>query len=240
MITIIPAIDLISGSAVRLTQGDFARKQAYSADPLTIAQRYEAAGVRRLHLVDLDGARQKQVVNQAVLQRIADKTNLRIDFGGGIHSRDDLQKAFDHGAAQVTLGSIAVKEPETAGTWLQEYGPDRLILGADFRGDTIAIHAWQEQTALTLSAFVSRFSEMGFREMICTDIARDGNFSGPALQRYIVLKTEFPHMRLIASGGVAGIDDVRRLDAAGIDGVIIGKALLEGRITLEELEPFLC
>lgn len=240
MITIIPAIDIIAGGCVRLTQGDFARKQEYAEDPLEIAQRYAAAGVQRLHLVDLDGAREKRMVNHAVLQRLTQNTGLRIDFGGGIHSRDDLQKAFDNGAAQVTLGSIAVTAPEMARAWLQEFGPERLILGADVRGDTIAIHAWQEQTKLGLPEFIAQYQRMGFRETICTDISRDGNFSGPALQRYVALKSEFPDMRLIASGGIAAIDDVRRLDEAGIDGVIIGKALLEGRIALAELEPFLC
>ncbi len=240
MITIIPAIDIIGGRCVRLTQGDFTRCKTYPEPPLAIAQRYEAAGVVRLHLVDLEGARRKQVVNYPVLKQLASHTRLRIDVGGGIHSRQDLEQVFDCGASQVTLGSIAVKQPGLAREWLEEFGAERLILGADVKGETIAIHAWEEQTELRLADFIARYREMGFREVICTDISRDGSFAGPALQRYQALKADFPEMHIIASGGIASISDVEALNRAGVDGVVIGKALLEGRIHLSELEPYLC
>ena len=236
---IIPAIDIIDGGCVRLERGDFSRQKNYSADPVDIARRYEAAGVRYLHLVDLDGARQKKIVNRAVLERIALATDLHIDFGGGIQSEKDLRIAFDCGAAQVTAGSIAVKSPATVQAWLAAFGADRFILGADVKDNKIAIHGWQEHTDVALFPFVEQWHQAGIDTLICTDIARDGVFAGPATALYSDLKARLPGLRVIASGGVSSIDDLQALQAADIDGVIIGKALLEGRITLEALAAFL-
>jgi phosphoribosylformimino-5-aminoimidazole carboxamide ribotide isomerase len=240
MITIIPAIDIINGKCVRLTRGDFQSKKIYDADPLRVAKSYEDAGIQRLHLVDLDGARQKRIVNWRVLETIANQTGLQIDFGGGIQLEADLQLAFNSGAAQVTAGSIAAKEPETVRSWLKKYGSEKIILGADVKAGKIAINAWQEETDRDLLAFLDEYFQAGIRYTICTDISRDGLLQGPAFELYSSIKQRFPQLYLIASGGVSNINDVKKLAALNINGVIIGKALYEGNIQLKELEHFLC
>ncbi len=240
MITIIPAIDVIDGQCVRLRQGDFKSKTIYADDPLEMAQRFEKAGIQRLHLVDLDGAKQRQIVNATVLHKIAAATRLQIDFGGGVQSDADIAKAFECGARQITAGSVAVKNPQMVRAWIERYGAHRIILGADVRDNRIAISGWQEASTLNLDDFIRQYSEQGIQTVICTDISRDGQMQGPAFNLYKRIKNEFPNLEVIASGGVTHIDDIRRLSDTGIDGVIIGKALYENKIQLHELEPFLC
>ncbi|SNR29889.1 MULTISPECIES: 1-(5-phosphoribosyl)-5-[(5-phosphoribosylamino)methylideneamino]imidazole-4-carboxamide isomerase [Hymenobacter] len=236
---IIPAIDLINGQCVRLTEGDFAQQTTYDNDPLAVAQRFEQHGVRRLHLVDLDGARAKQPVNLPVLERIARHTRLTIDFGGGLQSEQALRQAFDAGAHQITAGSIAVREPETVRGWLQTFGADRVIVGADFRDNRIAINAWAEQSERTLQEFLMDYLEAGATTFICTDVSKDGKLQGPALDTYQHLRQQAPAARLVASGGVTTIADVEALAASGMHGAIIGKAIYEGTITLAQLQPWL-
>jgi len=240
MITIIPAIDIIDGQCVRLTRGDFDTKKIYDNNPLTVARRFEEIGIKRLHMVDLDGARQKRIVNQQVLREVARNTSLQIDFGGGVQSDADIELALQCGAAQVTAGSIAVKDKTLVNTWLNRYGSDKIILGSDVRNGKIAVSGWQATTDIHLADFLKEYFALGFRETICTDIAFDGTLAGPAFELYQSIKEEIPEMKLIASGGVSCIDDVHRLNVAGLDGVIIGKAIYEGRIKLEELKPYLC
>ncbi|WP_192820837.1 1-(5-phosphoribosyl)-5-[(5-phosphoribosylamino)methylideneamino]imidazole-4-carboxamide isomerase [Rufibacter sp. LB8] len=232
---IIPAIDLIDGQCVRLTEGDFAQQTTYHTDPAEVAKQFESLGLRRLHLVDLDGARAKEPVNLPVLARIARETNLVIDYGGGLQSAAAIQMAFDAGAQQVTAGSIAVREPKTVQKWLKEYGPDRIIVGADFKDNFIAINAWAEQSDITLEAFLASFSEMGAKTFICTDVSKDGKLQGSSLDIYRKLILKFPALQFIASGGVTTIEEVRELRAAGLHGAIIGKAIYEGTISLEDL-----
>jgi phosphoribosylformimino-5-aminoimidazole carboxamide ribotide isomerase len=240
MITIIPAMDIIDGQCVRLRQGDFARKKVYTDNPLAQAKIFEEAGLKRLHLVDLDGARRKQIVNHQVLKQVARGTGLHIDFGGGVQSTADLQLAFDCGARQITAGSIAVKNRALLEEWLSNYGPEIIILGADVRDGKIAVGGWQEQTDQPILEFLSEYVRLGFQTIICTDISRDGMLSGPSFDLYRQIKEHFPQVNLIASGGIAHVEDIHRLNDLGIDGVIIGKALYEGTITLEALQPFLC
>ncbi|MBC3539733.1 1-(5-phosphoribosyl)-5-[(5-phosphoribosylamino)methylideneamino]imidazole-4-carboxamide isomerase [Rufibacter sediminis] len=232
---IIPAIDLIDGKCVRLTEGDFAQQTTYHSDPVEVAKQFEALGLRRLHLVDLDGARAKQPVNLPVLARIARETKLHIDYGGGLQSSEAIQQAFDAGAKQVTAGSIAVREPKTVQKWLQEYGAERIIVGADFKDNRIAINAWAEQSDLTLETFLSSFSEKGAKTFICTDVSKDGKLQGSSLEIYQQLIQKFPTLQFIASGGVTTIEEVRQLREAGLHGAIIGKAIYEGTISLEDL-----
>ncbi|GGG50502.1 1-(5-phosphoribosyl)-5-[(5-phosphoribosylamino)methylideneamino]imidazole-4-carboxamide isomerase [Hymenobacter glacieicola] len=236
---IIPAIDLINGQCVRLTEGDFAQQTTYDADPLAVAQRFEQHGVRRLHLVDLDGARAKQPVNLPVLERIARHTSLVIDFGGGLQSEQAVRQAFDAGARQITAGSIAVREPGTVGGWLREFGTERVIIGADFRDNFIAINAWAEQSERTLREFVEGYLAAGATTFICTDVSKDGKLQGPARATYQQLRHELPAARLVASGGVTTLADVEALAEIGMHGAIIGKAIYEGTITLAELQPWL-
>jgi len=240
MITIIPAIDIIDGKSVRLSKGDFATQKVYYENPLDVAKLFEDAGVRRLHLVDLDGARSKQVVNWKVLERIASQTNLVIDFGGGVQSDDDLRIVFEGGAAMVTAGSIAVKNPDKVRAWLQQYGGGKIILGADVHGRQIAIHGWQEASNVDLFDFLENYRKAGARQVICTDVSKDGMLAGPAFELYREIKAKQPDYYLIASGGVSKMEDVERLNDDGIDAVIIGKAIYEGRIHLADLEGFLC
>ena len=240
MITIIPAIDIIDGKCVRLTRGEFERKKIYSDNPLELAKSYEAAGVKRLHLVDLDGARQKKVVNLAVLESIAKSTALQIDFGGGVQSADDIQMVFDAGAKQITAGSIAVRHPQTVLKWIAKYGSEKIILGADVKSGKIAINAWQETADDDIQSFLNFYRDSGIKTVICTDVSKDGLLQGPAFDLYQFIKAEFPEIQLIASGGIGTIDDISRLNSMKIDGVILGKALLEGQIQLEELKAFLC
>lgn len=240
MITIIPAIDIIEGKCVRLTKGDYSTKKIYNEDPLEVAKQFEAAGIGRLHMVDLDGAKQKHIVNRKVLEEIAGNTKLSIDFGGGLQSEKDLLIAFECGAKQITAGSIAVKNKPMVMSWLHQFGSDKIILGADANQRKIAISGWQEDTTIDLFDFLNAYWNAGIHTVISTDISRDGMLTGPAFDLYIEIKNSLPELEIIASGGISSIDDVEHLNDAGIDGVIIGKAIYEGKIKLEELEPFLC
>ena len=238
MIELIPAIDIIEGKCVRLVQGQYQQKKTYSDQPLQVARHFAGLGVRRLHLVDLDGAKAGKVENLDILQSIAEDTALVIDFGGGIKSDEDIQSVFDAGAAMITAGSIAVKDRAKVEKWLAEYGPDKIILGADTRDGKISINAWQEDTTLGIFDFVQGYMNLGINRLICTDIARDGMLGGTALDLYKALKDRFPSLEIIASGGVSGMEDIRELDQAGIDGVIFGKAFYEGNITSQEIVEF--
>ena len=235
---IIPAIDIIEGSCVRLVQGDYNLKTEYASDPLEMAKRFEDHGLKRLHLVDLEGAKGGTIVNLKSLERIAKHTRLVIDFGGGIKSHDDLRDAFNAGASMVTCGSIAAKDRPLVESWLARYGADRLILGADAKDGMIATHGWLETTSLKVGPFIDAYLALGFYRVICTDIALDGMLKGPSFALYDELLASRPSLRLIASGGIASIEDVYALHEAGLDGAIIGKALYEGAITLEELMLF--
>ena len=236
---IIPAIDIIDGKCVRLTQGDYAQKKEYSSDPLAMARQFEDAGIRRLHLVDLDGAKQKKIVNHKVLEKIANHTKLHIDFGGGVQSDEDLQLAFDCGAKQITGGSIAVKNPALFDSWLAKYGSEKIILGADAKDRKIAVSGWQESTETDLLEFLKVYRKKSVKYTICTDVAKDGLLQGPAVDLYREILQEIPDLQLIASGGVSSIDDLKALQEINVYGVIIGKALYEEKITLAELQPFL-
>ncbi len=235
---LIPAIDLIDGKCVRLTEGDYSRKKVYNEDPLEAAKAFEAHGIRRLHLVDLDGARARHIVNHKVLERIATQTSLWIDFGGGLKSDEDLRIAFENGARQVTGGTVAVKNPELFLGWLKQYGPERIILGADVKGGMISVSGWQEQSGLELFAFLEDYIQKGVQYSICTDISRDGRLEGAALGLYQDIIARFPELKLIASGGVTSISELERLRAAGCYGAIVGKALYEGKIRLEEVKEW--
>ena len=232
---IIPAIDIIEGKCVRLTHGDYEQKKVYNENPLEVAKAFEGAGIERLHLVDLDGAKAKHIVNWKVLERIATATNLTIDFGGGIKTDKDAEIAFNSGASQITGGSIAVKDPATFEGWLSKYGSDKIILGADCKEEKIAISGWQETTTLNLFDFLKGYIEKGVQYVICTDIAKDGALAGTSVELYKKIRTEFPDLKLIASGGVTDMSDVEALTEIGCYGAIIGKAIYEGRIQLKEL-----
>ena len=238
-IEIIPAIDLIEGKCVRLSQGDYDRKTVYNENPLEVAKMFEAAGIRRLHLVDLDGAKAGHIVNQKVLEQVATKTNLVVDFGGGLKSDKDLEIAFNAGAAMVTGGSIAVKNRATFLQWLEKYGSEKIILGADAKNGMIAISGWLEKTELPVVDFISSYFEKGIRKVISTDISRDGMLTGPAFELYAEIMKSQPEVEIIASGGISSMDDILRLNEMGVPGVITGKALYENKITLEEIEKFL-
>lgn len=238
MIQIIPAIDIIGGKCVRLTKGDFSRKKEYG-DPLEMARQFEDHGIERLHLVDLDGAKEKKVVNLRILEQIASRTSLVIDAGGGLRSHEDVRLVFDSGATMVTGGSIAVKDREMFLSWLKTYGAERIILGADFRSGKIAVSGWQKTTGLDLAAFISGFRSEGVSTAICTDIDKDGMLLGPSLDTYKELKDADPGLRLVASGGIGKMKDIELLNEAGIDGVIVGKAIYEGKIELPALETYI-
>jgi phosphoribosylformimino-5-aminoimidazole carboxamide ribotide isomerase len=240
MMEIIPAIDIINGQCVRLTEGDFAQQTTYDSNPLEVAKRFEGHGVKRLHLVDLDGARARKPVNLAVLETIASNTSLAIDFGGGLQSDEALEQAFDAGASQVTAGSIAVREPEKVKNWLLTYGPDKIIIGADFKGTNIAISAWTEESKYPLQDFISGYVSTGAKLFICTDVSKDGKLQGPSINTYRHLKLTLPEAGIIASGGVTTVNDLEILQEIGVKGAIIGKAIYEGTIQLNELERFLC
>lgn len=240
MMEIIPAIDLIGGQCVRLTEGDFSRQTTYDSNPLEVAKRFEAHGINRLHLVDLDGARARKPVNLAVLEAIASNTKLTIDFGGGIQSDEAVKQAFDAGAAQITAGSIAVREPEKVKNWLLQYGADKIIIGADFKGTNIAISAWTEESKYPLQDFMSGYLKTGAKLFICTDVSKDGKLQGPSLNTYRHLKLTMPEAQVIASGGVTTVQDLEQLQEIGVKGAIIGKAIYEGTITLKDLARFLC
>lgn len=239
MIELIPAIDIINGKCVRLSQGDYSRMTTYNQDPLEIAKEFQDHGIRRLHVVDLDGAKAHHIVNYKTLERIASRTSLIIDFGGGIKSDEDLEIAFESGAQMVTGGSIAVKNPELFLTWLHKFGAEKIILGADAKDEKIAVAGWKESSDKELIPFVEDYVKSGIRKVITTDISKDGMLKGPSVDLYKRMMSEIPDIYLIASGGVSSVKDIDRLDDAGIPAVIFGKALYEGRITLKELLRFL-
>ena len=234
-IELIPAIDIIDGKCVRLSQGDYDRRKEYDERPLEVAKRLQDVGIRRLHVVDLDGAASSHIVNYKSLEQIATHTDLMIDFGGGLKTDDDLRIAFECGAAMVTGGSIAVKDAETFCRWLQIYGSERIILGADAKDKKVAVSGWKENSDLELLPFISSYVERGISKVICTDICKDGMLQGPAVELYQEILEQHPSLHLIASGGVGSMDDIKRLEAAGVPAVIFGKALYEGRITMDEL-----
>lgn len=235
MIEIIPAIDIIDGKCVRLSQGDYNEKKVYNEDPLEVAKMFEDAGIRRLHLVDLDGAKAKKIVNHAVLERIATNTSLIIDFGGGVQSNGDIQKAFDSGAKMVTGGSIAIRNKELFTGWIKKYGSDKIILGADCKDHKIAVSGWQESTSVDIIPFIDEYKNEGIKKIVCTDISKDGMLQGPSVELYRELLKAFPDIYLIASGGVSCFQDILDLEAANIPAVILGKAIYENRVTLKEL-----
>ena len=239
MITIIPAIDLIDAKCVRLSQGDYNQKTIYNENPLEVAKMFEDAGITRLHLVDLDGAKAKHIVNYKVLEVIASKTNLVIDFGGGLKSDEDLRVAFECGAQMVTGGSIAVKDRETFLHWIEIYGAEKIILGADAKDKMIAVSGWQEVSELPILDFIESYTSKGIRQVISTDIARDGMMTGPSIDLYKEIIAQFPNLELIASGGIATMKDIYELDEMGIPGVITGKAIYENRISLDEISRFI-
>ncbi|WP_338733851.1 1-(5-phosphoribosyl)-5-[(5-phosphoribosylamino)methylideneamino]imidazole-4-carboxamide isomerase [Mangrovimonas cancribranchiae] len=235
---IIPAIDVINGKTVRLTKGNYNIKTIYNESPLEVAKQYEDYGIKYLHLVDLDGAKSKQIVNYKILEQIATKTKLNVDFGGGLKSNNDLRIAFNSGAKQVTGGSIAVKHPDIFSSWLKRYGGHKIILGADIRDKKIAINGWQEQSNLELIPFINNYIKKGVEYVICTDINKDGMLQGPSLSLYknVISKCSNTSIKLIASGGISNIEDLYKLKNIGCEGAIIGKALYENKITLKQLE----
>lgn len=235
MIELIPAIDIINGQCVRLTKGDYDQKTVYRDSPAEVAQEFESFGFKRLHVVDLDGAKSKHIVNTAVLRQIVLQTHLCVDFGGGIKTDDDIETAFANGAEMVTVGSIAVTNPDLFISWLQIYGADRLVLGADVRNGKISINGWKEDSTEDLLPFLKKYIDAGVKNVLCTEISKDGTLQGPAIDLYKRVMQEYPDLHLIASGGVSSIDDIRALDAAGIPAVVFGKAIYEGKIDLHEL-----
>ncbi|MEL5895966.1 1-(5-phosphoribosyl)-5-[(5-phosphoribosylamino)methylideneamino]imidazole-4-carboxamide isomerase [Bacteroides sp. GD17] len=239
MIELIPAIDIIDGKCVRLSQGDYNSKKVYNENPVEVAKELEDHGIRRLHVVDLDGAASHHVVNYRTLEQIVAHTSLTVDFGGGVKSDEDLVIAFESGAQMVTGGSIAVKNPELFHHWLRTYGSEKIILGADVKDRKIAVNGWKDESACELFPFLKDYVEKGIRKVICTDISCDGMLQGPSIELYKEVLEQHPDLYLIASGGVSGADDIYRLEEAGVPAVIFGKALYEGRITFKELENFL-
>lgn len=234
MIELIPAIDIIEGKCVRLTKGDYDTKKVYG-DPLEMARQFEDLGVKRLHVVDLDGAKSKHVVNHATLKAITTHTKLIVDFGGGIKTDEDLEKAYEAGAALVTAGSIAITEPERYLNWLHKYGADRLILGADVRNGYVSINGWKEDSNVKLEDFLLRYMNEGTKNVLCTEISKDGTLAGPAIELYRSIMQRYPKCHLIASGGVGSTEDILALEAAGIPAVVFGKAFYEGKIDLKNL-----
>lgn len=239
MIEIIPAIDIIDGKCVRLSQGDYGRKKVYNEDPLEVAKEFQDHGIQRLHLVDLDGAVSHHIVNYKVLEKIANHTSLVVDFGGGIKSDEDLKIAFECGAQMVTGGSIAVKEPELFASWIQRYGSDKIILGADVKERKIAINGWTEKSDCDIINFLEDYIAKGVTKVVCTDIDCDGMLEGTSIKLYKEILHHFPSLYLVASGGVSGIADIEALQDAGVPAVVFGKALYEGKISLHDLQMFL-
>lgn len=235
---LIPAIDIIDGQCVRLTKGDYSTKKVYNENPLEVAKMFQDSGIEYLHLVDLDGAKAKHIVNYKILETLATQTNLKIDFGGGLKSDDDLRIAFESGAQQVTGGSIAVKNPNLFESWINHYGSEKIILGADCIHEKIAIQGWQEKSSLEILSFINDYTKKGIKNVICTDISKDGMLQGPAFELYNSILNQNPNLHLIASGGVSNFEELPKLKAIGCEGVIIGKAIYEGKITLKALEQF--
>ena len=236
---LIPAIDIIEGKCVRLSKGDYSTKKIYNEDPLEVAKSFEAHGIQHLHLVDLDGAKSKHIVNHKILETIASKTSLKIDFGGGLKSDDDLRIAFESGARQITGGSIAVKDPETFESWLKNFGSEKIILGADTNDRKIAITGWTEDSNEEIIPFIQNYAEKGVQYIICTDISKDGMLQGPSFDLYREILRETRNISLIASGGISEFDELPKLAEIGCEGTIIGKAIYEGRIKLKELENYI-
>ncbi|MBO3700540.1 1-(5-phosphoribosyl)-5-[(5-phosphoribosylamino)methylideneamino]imidazole-4-carboxamide isomerase [Roseivirga sp. E12] len=235
---IIPAIDIIGGKAVRLTQGDYNQKTEYNDDPLAVAQAFESVGIDRLHVVDLEGAKASKPINLGILESISKGTELKIDFGGGVKSNASIQEVLEAGAHQVTAGSIAVKDKSLVKEWIDQYGPETIILGADVQDEKIAINGWQEDSGIDLFEFLSEYAELGISYCICTDVSKDGLLQGPSFDLYEKIMKVFPSLKLIASGGVSSMEDLSRLEQMDIYGTIVGKAYYEGRISLEELASF--
>ncbi|WP_445458081.1 1-(5-phosphoribosyl)-5-[(5-phosphoribosylamino)methylideneamino]imidazole-4-carboxamide isomerase [Flavobacterium sp. HNIBRBA15423] len=236
---IIPAIDIINGKCVRLSKGDYNTKKIYNENPLEIAKSFEAHGIEYLHLVDLDGAKSNKIINHKILEQIASKTSLKIDFGGGLKSDDDLRIAFESGANQITGGSIAVKNPELFKNWINLHGTDKIILGADANNRKIAVSGWLEESNEEVISFIQKYQKEDISYVICTDIAKDGMLEGPSFELYEDILKECPNVKLIASGGISTFNELPRLAELGCEGTIIGKAIYEGRITLKQLENFI-
>jgi phosphoribosylformimino-5-aminoimidazole carboxamide ribotide isomerase len=238
MLVLIPAIDIIGGKCVRLTQGDYSSQKTYNNDPLDTAKLFEDCGVHRLHLVDLDGAREGRTVNLRTLETIATKTSLTIDFGGGLNSDADVGAAFSSGAAMITGGSIAVKQPDVFYRWIERFGTDKIILGADAKDEKIAVGGWKETTDNDLLPFIRHYAHKGIRNVICTDIGRDGMLQGPAVELYSNILHALPDIYLIASGGISSVHDFEKLELVGVKAAIFGKAFYEGRISIKELSNY--
>ena len=239
MIEIIPAIDIIGGECVRLTQGDYGRKTTYFKDPAEVAARYESIGLRRIHLVDLDGAKASAPANLKVLERVAARTGLDIQWGGGIKSADSLRAVLESGANRAICGSVAVTDPEAFAEWLAGFGPDHVILGADVRDGKVATHGWLRESELGVEELIDHFAPCGLNQVICTDISKDGMLQGPSFGMYGRLQTRYSVINITVSGGVGSLDDILKLNYMGLRSVIVGKAIYEGRITLKELETCL-
>ncbi|MEE0119048.1 MAG: 1-(5-phosphoribosyl)-5-[(5-phosphoribosylamino)methylideneamino]imidazole-4-carboxamide isomerase [Bacteroidaceae bacterium] len=235
MIELIPAIDLIDGKCVRLTKGDYDQKTIYNEDPVSQAMEFQRLGFRRLHIVDLDGAKSKHIVNDAVLKAITQASDLIVDFGGGIKSTEDIEKAFMAGAHMVTIGSVAVTEPELFMGWLRKYGAEKIILGADVRNGMVSINGWKEDSSEALLPFLEKYVNAGVRNVLCTEISKDGTLAGPATELYRKVMAQYPNLHLIASGGVSCNADIQQLDENGIPAVVFGKAYYEGKIDIKEL-----
>lgn len=235
MIELIPAIDLIDGKCVRLTKGDYDQKTIYNEDPVNQAMEFQRLGFRRLHIVDLDGAKSKHIVNDAVLKAITQATDLIVDFGGGIKSTEDIEKAFMAGAHMVTIGSVAVTEPELFMGWLRKYGAEKIILGADVRNGMVSINGWKEDSSEALLPYLEKYVSAGVRNVLCTEISKDGTLAGPATELYRKVMAQYPNLHLIASGGVSCNADIQQLDENGIPAVVFGKAYYEGKIDIKEL-----
>ena len=232
---IIPAIDIIDGKCVRLTQGDYNQKKIYNENPVEVAKEFEEAGLKYLHVVDLDGAKAGQVMNWEVLESICKETKLSVDFGGGIKTKEQMEKLFDYGVKQVNLGSIAAKDPKRVTDWISHFGSEKIILSADVKNEMIAISGWQENASIQLTTFLKDYVKNGIEYVTCTDIGTDGMLAGPNIDLYKKILLNFPQLHIIASGGVSDIEDLRELRQIGVDGVIVGKAIYERRIKLEEL-----
>ena len=235
---LIPAIDIIDGKCVRLTKGDYSTKKIYNENPLEVAKMFEDSGIKFLHLVDLDGAKAKHIVNHRILEELASKTSLQIDFGGGLKSNEDLKIAFESGANQITGGTIAVTDNDLFNSWISNYGPDKIILGADALNENIATHGWTNSSTIKVHEFISKFVNNNGKYVICTDIDKDGALKGPNIELYKSILTKCPNINLIASGGVAEITDLYNLKEANLEGAIIGKAIYENKISLKEIEHF--
>ena len=239
MIEIIPAIDLIDGKCVRLSQGDYQTKKIYNESPVDVAKQFEDAGIKRLHIVDLDGAKQGKIINLKTLEAVASSTRLKIDFGGGIKTTKDVEAVFNNGASMINIGSVAVKKPALVDEWIQNFGADKILLGADVKDEMIMINGWQQSTSLNIITHIGNYINKGVNSIFCTDISKDGLLEGVSINLYKKILNIFPQLKLIASGGVSSIKDIEELEAIGCSGVIIGKALYEEKISLKELKKFL-